>query len=79
MDKNISEIVSTLEELLDENLSIKSKNDLSLIIDELKKSKQVEELMKVQDDLEYFSSSANINSFIRNEIMNIIAEIETML
>ena len=79
MEERISEIVSILEELLDENISMKSKNDLNLIILDLKKSKNPEELMKIQDDLEYFSSSANINSFIRNEIMNVIAEIETML
>jgi len=78
MNEKLSEILVILEDLLEEDLPSKSKQNLSLIVSELKKPVNIEILLKIQDDLEYFSNTANIDSFVRNEIMNIIAEIETL-
>ena len=78
MNEKLSEIIETLEGLLEENISSKPKQNLNEIILELKKPMDLEKLLKIQDELEYFSNTANIDSFVRNEIMNIIAEIETL-
>ncbi len=79
MSYDLAEIIEVLEGLLDENLPSKSKLNLQKIVQELKTPMDLEKLLKIQDDLEYFSNTANVDSFVRNEIMNIIAEIETLI
>ena len=74
MSYDLTEIIDILESLLEEDLSSKSKSSLLLILNELKEPIDLEKLLKIQDDLEYFSNTANVDSFVRNEIMNIIAE-----
>ncbi len=75
MDEQLQQIAEILEDLL-EDLPQKAKDQLSQVVDSLKKSPNGEELMKIQDDLESISNIQNLDSFSRNEIMNIVTEIE---
>lgn len=79
MDENqILEIIDILESLL-EDLPFKPKEELSKVISELKKTPlENETLMKIQDDLEMISSFSTVDSFSRNEIINIITSIESI-
>lgn len=79
MDSDISEIVEILEYLTEEEVPLKAKTQLESIISELKAEVNVEKLMKVSDDLEYVSNFSNIDSFVRNEIMNILSKLETLM
>ena len=81
MDENISEIVDSLEFLVDD-LPSKPKQKLQEIIDSLNTLDdefETNELMKIQDDLEVVSNMANVDSFSRNEIINVLTLIETLI
>lgn len=80
MDATLSEIVDTLEMLL-EDLPSKPKVKLQEIIEEFSSLEEVEpsRIMKIQDDLELLSTSSNLDSFSRNEIINVLSLIETLL
>jgi phosphopantothenate synthetase len=78
-DEVIQEYIEILESLL-EDMPYKPKEELKRIINEMKKSKiDSEFLLKIQDDLEAFSATSNIDSFTRNEIMNIISDMELLI
>lgn len=77
-EEQILGIVEILESLL-EDLPFKPKEELHKVILTLKKnSLDSETLMKIQDDLEMISSMSSIDSFSRNEIINIVTEIESI-
>ena len=78
MNEDVFEIVEMLELLLEEDLSSKVRVELSSIISNLKGSNSSEDLMKVQDSLELISSSAQLDDFTRNEIINVVAILEGM-
>lgn len=77
MQEEINDIIFVLEGLL-EDMSLKARVQLQEVIEELKKPVDNEKLMKIQDELENFTSTANIDYFSRNEIMNIITSIESI-
>lgn len=77
-EQHIENIVEILDSLL-EDLPFKVKEELSLVIKVLKNnSLDNEKLMKIQDDLEMISNMGSIDSFSRNEIINIVTEIESI-
>lgn len=78
MNTEIEYFVETLESLV-EDLNSKPKEELKKIISMMKKDfLSDEELIKIQEDLEQFTSIFKIDSFTRTEIMNIITEIEIL-
>ena len=81
MDEQIQEIVDTLDMLV-EDLPFKPKQKLSEIISELESLNDdfdTNELMKIQDDLEGVSNMGNLDSYSRNEIINVLSVIETLI
>ena len=70
--------IETLSSLI-EDMPFKSKTQLNLIIDDLKKPLNLEKILKIRDDLELFSNNSNIDSFTRNEIFNILAIFESLI
>jgi len=80
MNLEIEEIVEILEGLVDD-LSSKPKLALSNVIAELKEIPdefEISDLMKIQEDLESVSLMANLDSFSRNEIINVLSMFETL-
>ena len=78
MESELLEVIEILEGLV-EDLPFKSKNNLLNIIMELKKPLNMERFMKIQDDLEFFSSNSSIDSFTRTEILNVLSFLETLM
>lgn len=79
MEDKFENIVMILEEII-EDLSAKPKVRLIEIIATLKVCPaDPEHILKIQDDLEYFSNDSNIGSYVRTEIMNVISELELLL
>ncbi len=78
MDDEIIEIVDMLE-LLVEDLPLKVRDEVQKVIDNLKKSSEMEMILKIRDDLESISNMSNIDSYSRNELMNAIASLETIV
>lgn len=78
MENEIIEIVEILETLL-EDIPYKAKNDLEVAIVMLKKPLDQEGLIKVQDQLEIVTSVSNLDSYSRNEIMNVLSIIESLI
>jgi len=74
----VDEIVETLEMLLDD-MALKPKIRLNEIIENLKGSLDLEKVLKIQDDLEHFSNTANIDSYTRNEIMNVLSLFDNLI
>lgn len=78
MNPEVDQICEILEELLDE-LPLKAKEELEKVLDLLKKRPlDIEDLMRIQDDLEVISSIPNIDNFSRNEIINAISSLEML-
>ena len=73
----LEQCASVLEELVDE-MPHKIKEETLKVIKDLKSKPSVEKLLKIQDDLESISSM-NVNNFTRNEVMNVVAEIESIV
>lgn len=78
MDEEISVFIDTLESLL-EDMSSKPRDFTEEIIESLRSCSDTETLLRIQDDLETLSNMSNIDNFTRNEIMNVIAEIENVV
>lgn len=80
MEETVSDIIDTLEMLLEE-LPFKPKSMLMEIIDEIKAMEDFDtsEFMKIQDELEVVSNMSCIDSFSRNEIINVLTLIETLI
>jgi len=80
MNNEILEIVEILEALSFDDLSLKTRQQLEQIISDLNsKNIDKETLIRVQDQIEVVISMGNIDSFTRNELMNILSIIETLL
>jgi len=81
MDGKIDEIIDILEMLLDD-LPLKVKQDIDSVIGELRKldreNPDTEKLMHIEDSLELLSTSPNIDSYARYEIINVLTTIEAM-
>jgi len=79
MENQFEEIVELLEGIVGD-MSAKPKVRLLDIISTLKISPaDPEHILKIQDELEYFSNGSNIGSYARTEIMNVISELELLL
>ena len=76
--ESLYEHVESLEFLL-EDMPLKAREELSKIIKDLKNSPDIQKLIKIQDDLETVSGMNNVDSFTRNEIMNIITLLENQI
>lgn len=76
--EDLEEFIEQLEMLLDDMVS-KPKEKTLEVIKNLKNSSDVESLIKIQDELESISNMSNIDSFTRNEMMNVIADLETLI
>lgn len=74
----LQEVIDTLDMLL-EDIPLKAKDSLTQIIKTLKSSPKVDDLMKIQDELESVSNFPNVDYYSRNEIMNVIALIESII
>ncbi len=71
--------IEVLEQLTPD-MPNKPKTDLLVAIDMLKNFKDsLEYLLKVQDQLEYVSNLPNLDSYSRNEIMNVLSELEFLI
>ncbi len=80
MDIEILEIIEILETLSFDEMPLKARQYIESVISELKvKNIDSEQLIKVQDKIEQVINMGNIDSFTRNELMNIISIIETLL
>lgn len=80
MEEKLVEVVESLEILLDEDLSSKPRLKLQEIIEKIKDLEEVEpsRIMEIQDDLEMLSAM-DLDSFSRNEIVNVLTLIETLI
>jgi len=79
MDESFVGIFEILDDLL-EDMPQRSRSSLSLIIDKFKKVNfETEKIIEFQEDLESFTNTSNIDSFTRTEIMNIIADLESLI
>lgn len=77
-DEKIIEIIEILESLL-EDMPSKARLELNVAIKTLKNiNSDIENLLKAQDQLENIVNISNIDAYSRNEINNILAEIEEM-
>ena len=81
--------IAEILEGLTEDCSLKVKTELknailvlNTIIEKSEKEQEeinTEELIKVQDQLEYISNMKNVDSFVRNEIFNVLSIMETLV
>lgn len=77
-DSEIGDLADILEMLLDD-LPAKIRDELEVVIENLGSATGIEDLLKIQDELESISNMNNLDSFSRNEIMNVIASIELIV
>lgn len=75
--EEISEIITMLIE--EEDLSSKIETALKAVLVQVTPEISVEGLLKVQDELEHVSNMNNLNEFCRTELMNLVAEIESII
>jgi len=75
----VVEIVEILEELL-EDMPSKPREELVIAINLLKSDNlNVDILLKVQDQLEFISNISNVDTYSRNEISNVLTELEELM
>lgn len=74
----VNEIVEILETLTDD-IPLRARNQLSEIIIGLKKPLTLETVLKIQDELEFFSNNSSIDSYTRNEVFNVLSMFETLI
>lgn len=78
MNEEVIDYIDILESLVDD-LNSKPREELKKIILRLKKdSLQSEDIIKIQEDLEQFTSVFKVDSFTRTEVMNIITDLEML-
>lgn len=77
----VDEFIESIEMLIEEeDLPSKVKASLDETLTNLNSEDiSVEIILKVQDELEVISNMNNLSDFCRNELINIIASIETMI
>lgn len=74
----LDEVIYTLEMLVDD-APFKAKDQMNSTIKALKSDPKVDVLLKAQDDLENVSNVPNMDYYSRNEIMNVIAVLESII
>ena len=74
----VIELVEVLEMLL-EDFPTKVRSEMESIIKAMNDANTVEEILKIQDSLEVITNTANLDNYSRNEIMNVIAAIESIV
>ena len=75
--EEISEIITMLID--EEDLSSKIETALKAISVQITPKLSVEGLLKVQDELEHVSNMNNLNEFCRTELMNLVAQIDSIV
>lgn len=78
MREEIVDMVEILESLVEDSPN-KVKVELNTVIDMLKKADGTEDLINVQEQLEYIANINNIDAFISTEVYNAISIIETLI
>lgn len=78
MMDEILDITEILIDLVDE-VPNKVKVELESAITLIKVANGQEDLIKVQGQLEVVSSMSNVNSYVRNEVFNVISIIESLI
>ncbi len=78
MDEQTNEILESLELILEEDMPSKIRVQIQEVFDNLKKDSSAESLMKAQDDLETISNAANLDDYVRNELINLGPIIESI-
>ena len=75
--EEITEIINMLIE--EEDLSSKIEVALNNILKQFTPNLDVVGLLRIQDDLEYVSNMNNLNEFCRTELMNVVADIDSIV
>ncbi|NQZ85584.1 MAG: hypothetical protein HRU03_07730 [Nanoarchaeales archaeon] len=75
--EEISEIITMLIE--EEDLSSKIETALKAVLVQVNPNIDSGELLKIQDDLEHVSNMNNLNEFCRTELMNLVADIDSII
>jgi uncharacterized protein (UPF0147 family) len=75
--EEISEIITMIID--EEDLSSKIEVAIKAISKQLNPEISVEGLLKVQDELEHVSNMNNLNEFCRTELMNLVAQIDSIV
>lgn len=70
--------IEILESFL-EDLPSKPRQATETIIEDLRRDPDVEQLLRIQDDLDTVAGMNNVDSFTRNEIMNVITGLEELI
>jgi uncharacterized protein (UPF0147 family) len=78
MEDELIEIIDILEFLI-VDLPVKVRSEIEEVIENLNKSTDPEMLLKIRDDLESISNMSNVDSYSRNELMNAIASLESIV
>ena len=74
----VNELIDMLEVIV-EDVPSKIREDLGKVIKSLKQAQTLDDLLKVQDELESLTSTHNLDSFSRSEIMNVVTSIESIV
>lgn len=75
---DLVEMAQVLDMIVEE-LPLKAKEVVESIIKNLEANPNSEMLFKIQDQLEVVSNMGNIDSFSRNEIINVIAGLDGLV
>jgi len=81
MNENLEYIVETIKELSQE-LPSKPKTKISELISHIQKLPEEldsNEILRIQDEIEFISNMANVDSLTRIELSNIISDLEGLL
>ncbi|MFW6026281.1 MAG: hypothetical protein ACOC16_00495 [Nanoarchaeota archaeon] len=78
MQQEVKEIIEILTNLI-EDAPFKAKLQIEIIIKMFDNELTQDNLIKIQDNLEYLSNIPSIDSYTRNEVYNILSIIEGFL
>lgn len=78
MEDDILDMIERLESLLEDSPN-KIKVEIEVVISLLKKAKTQEDLIKIQDHLEFIVNMSGIEAFISTEIYDAISTIESLI
>jgi uncharacterized protein (UPF0147 family) len=73
------EIFAEEVESLLEDMPLKPRERLEALVKEMRNNPDVDRLIKIQDELEDISNMQNVDSYTRNEIMNVITSLEPLI
>lgn len=78
MEDDILDMIERLESLIEDSPN-KIKIEIEAVISLLKKAKTQEDLIKIQDHLEFIVNMGGIEAFISTEIYDAISTIESLI